>query len=245
MITKRIFTFPVATLFAEADLILTTAESAAESLLINARLDDGHVADTRLLFTTLNPESADKQIIRGQLGTMTVAQRTAIKKVSKIKSLARKSAKLAYRGQTVLLHETFLVGNDGPADIATMLTRADTIQQSCANPLHAAALKSQGWIAADNVAFAAAIDAARTAFKDKMDTKADSGDETNQSTQTANDLYLGILAIQNAANIQHDEEHPENRGIRNKYRLGLFPPPNSAANDLPKPDSSNTANLQP
>ena len=242
MITKRIFTFPVATLFAEADLILTTAESAAEAPIINARLDDGHVADTRLLFTTLNPESADNQIIRGQLGTMTVAQRTAIKKVSKMKSLARKSAKLAYRGQTVLLHETFLVGNDGPADIATMLTRADTIQQSCANPQHTAALKSQGWIAADSAAFAAAIEAARTAFKDKMDTKADSGDETNQSTQMANDLYLGILAIQNGANNEHDEEDPENRGIRNKYRLGLFPPTNPEAQKTETPIIPPTSN---
>ena len=40
----------------------------------------------------------------------------------------------------------------------------------------------------------------------------------------ANDLYLALLAIQNAANNVHDEDEPANRGIRAKYRLDLFPP---------------------
>ncbi len=38
--------------------------------------------------------------------------------------------------------------------------------------------------------------------------KADSKDETNDTTQQANDLYLGLLAIQNAANNEHDEDDP-------------------------------------
>ena len=133
---------------------------------------------------------------------------------------ARKSARLAYRGQSVLLHETFLIGNDGPVDIGTMLQNADKLLASCSHADHAAALKKQGWIAKDNTDFAAAIAVAKEAFKDNLDKK----DETNDTTQQANALYLALLAIQNAANNEHDEDEPANRGIRAKYRLGLFPP---------------------
>jgi hypothetical protein len=224
MIIRRIFTFPIATLYAEADLILTTAESTEEKPLIDARLDDGHVAATRALLRQLNPDDDSTHLIRGQLGKMTQAQRDAIKKVKKCMSRARKSARLAYRGQSVLLHETFLVGNDGPADIGTMLQNADKLLTSCSHADHAAALKKQGWIAKDNADFDTAIAAAREAFKDNLDKKADSKDETNETTQQANDLYLALLAIQNAANNEHDEDDPTHRGIRAKYRLGLFPP---------------------
>lgn len=224
MIIRRIFTFPIATLYAEADLILTTAESAEEKPLIDARLDDGHVATTRALLSQLNPDDDSTHRIRGLLGTMTQVQRDAIKKVNKFKSRARKSARLAYRGQSVLLHETFLIGNDGPADIGTMLQNADTLLTSCSHPDHAAALKKQGWIAKDNADFATAIEVAREAFKDNLDIKADSKDETNETTQQANQLYLALLSIQNAANNEHDEDDPTHRGIRAKYRLGLFPP---------------------
>jgi hypothetical protein len=72
--------------------------------------------------------------------------------------------------------------------------------------------------------FDTAIAAAREAFKENLDKKADSKDETNETTQQANALYLALLAIQNAANNEHDEDKPANRGIRTKYRLGLFPP---------------------
>ncbi len=34
----------------------------------------------------------------------------------------------------------------------------------------------------------------------------------------------GLLAIQNAANNEHDEDDPATRGIRAKYSLDLFPP---------------------
>lgn len=124
---------------------------------------------------------------------------------------------------SVLLHETFLIGNDGPADIGTMLQNADKLLTSCSHPDHAAALKKQGWIAKDNTDFAAAIAVAKEAFKDNLDKKADSKDETNETTQQANAL-LALLALQNAANNEHDEDEPTHRGIRAKYRLGLFPP---------------------
>jgi hypothetical protein len=224
MITRRIFTFPIATLYTEGDLILTTAESPEEKTVIDARLDDGHVAATRALLSELNPDDDTTHLIRGLLGTMTQAQRDALKKVNKFKARARKSARLAYRGQSVLLHETFLIGNDGPADIGTMLRNADKLLASCSHPDHAAALKKQGWIAKDNTDFATAIRTAKEAFKDNLDKKADSKDETNDTTQQANELYLGLLAIQNAANNEYDEDAPANRGIRAKYRLGLFPP---------------------
>jgi hypothetical protein len=224
MTLRRIFTFPIATLYAEADLILTTAESEQEKPLIDARLDDGHVAATRALLRQLNPDDDSTHLIRGQLGKMTQAQRDAIKKVKKFMSRARKSARLAYRGQSVLLHETFLIGNDGPADIGTMLQNADTLLASCSHADHAAALKKQGWIAKDNADFDTAITAAREAFKENLDKKTDSKDETNETTQQANQLYLALLAIQNAANNEHDEDDPTHRGIRAKYRLGLFPP---------------------
>jgi hypothetical protein len=224
MIIRRLFTFPSATLYTEGKLILSTAESTEEKPLIDPRLDDGHVAATRALLTTLDPTGDSNHIIRGLLGTMTQAQRDAIRKVSKFKTRARKSAKLAYRGQSVLLHESFLIGNDGPADIATMIRNAEKLLASCTQADHAAALKKQGWIAKDNTGFDAAIRAAKEAFKEHLDKKADSKDETNDTTQQANNLYLGLLAIQNAANNEHDEDDPANRGIRAKYRLGLFPP---------------------
>ena len=75
--------------------------------------------------------------------------------------------------------------------------------------------------------FDTAIAAAREAFKENLDKKADSKDETNETTQQANALYLALLAIQNAANNEHDDDEPTNRGIRAIYRLGLFPPTDS------------------
>lgn len=228
MIIKRIFHFPIATLFTEADLILTTAESDDEKDLINARLDDGYVAAIRAIDNAIDnaidPENTGNTVTRGDLGQMTSAQRTALNKVKKLKTRARKSARLAFRGQTVKLHETFLVGNDTPAGIGKTLENADTIQAGCAASGNVGPLKSLGgWTAADTTAFASAIVAARAAFKDHLEAEAESQDATNTLTEKANTLYLGLLTIQNAANNEHPDDDPAHRGIRKKIPTWPLP----------------------
>ncbi len=234
MIIKRNFHFPIALLFSEAELILTTAESPEEKDQIKARLDDapstppvpGKVASLRAILDELNPATGGIPEIRGELGTFTATQRAAISQVKKFKARARKSARHAFRGQSVKLSETFLVGNDEGTRIGIELDRADTILAGCTAPQNVGPMKSLGgWIGSDNTAFAAAIATARKEFKDHLDAESDSLDDTNDYTQKANTLNLGLLTIQMAANNQHPEEDPATRGIREKYRFGHFPPP--------------------
>jgi hypothetical protein len=58
---------------------------------------------------------------------------------------------------------------------------------------------------------------------------------TDDRNTAANSLYDDLLTIQNAANIEFSNSDPNNRGTRDAFRLGIFPPAGGSAKPPPPP----------
>ncbi len=93
---------------------------------------------------------------RGELGNLTPVQHANLDTLQHWMNQARKTAKLAFAGQDVKLHQEFQVGVNTPHDLGSVLGRADIIIASVQNAANLAALQLKGWTAADTTAFVAA-----------------------------------------------------------------------------------------
>ncbi len=216
------FKFPIATLTKEGDYILTAAEAHATA--INARLPAGKVAALRTLLGQVGTKAVGKATAIADLGTLTTAQNDALKVLRRHVSDARKSARLAFPGQDVKLKNEFLVGKKDSHKLASILLDARTIQAACADTANAAALAAQGWIAADTTQLDDAINALNTADDTQESAKGGPTGATGDRNVAANDLYDGLLAVQNAAHREYPAEDPANIDVRKEFRLDDFPP---------------------
>ena len=66
---------------------------------------------------------------------------------------AAKTAKLAFPGQTVKLHQEFQIGAQNKNDLGSYLGRVDIVLGSVNNAANLAALKPKGWTDAETTAF--------------------------------------------------------------------------------------------
>jgi hypothetical protein len=137
---------------------------------------------------------------------------------------ARKTAKLAFAGQDVKLHQEFQVGINSPHDLASILKRADIIIASVQNAANLPALQLKGWTAADTTAFTTARATFGTMNVTQQADKGGAKDSTTTKNTDAADLYERLLTIQNAADLQWPVSNPANAGIRDQFRLNTFPP---------------------
>jgi hypothetical protein len=148
---------------------------------------------------------------------------------------AAKTAKLAFSGQTVKLHQEFQIGAHDSNDLASFLSRCDTVLGSVTNAANLAALTLKGWTTAETTAF----QTARTAFgpAEQFRTQSIGGakDTTTTKNTDAATLYENILTIQNAADLQFPASNPANAGVRGQFLLGIFPPDHGGNNAPPTP----------
>ncbi len=234
------FKFPVATLTKEGDYILTAAEAHATA--INARLPAGKVAALRTLLGQVSTKATGKATAIANLGTLTQAQNDALKVLHRHVSDARKSARLAFPGQDVKLKNEFLVGKKDSNKLATTLLDARTLQAACAATANAAALAAQGWIAADTAVLDDAINTLNTTDDTQEGAKGGATGATGDRNVVANDLYDGLLAVQNAAHREYPEEAATSINVRKEFRLVDFPPapPTPPAGSPPPPAGGGT-----
>jgi hypothetical protein len=219
---KRIFTFPIGLLSQEADYILDAAVKYAAD--IDPRLPANFVTDQRTLLDTLRTRDTGQKTSTATLGGHTISQNEALEIVNDLVARAKESAKRAFKGEEVKLRNEFQVGINAPKDMASLLQRARIVRDSCANAGNTGPLAAKGWLAADTTALTDAIDALDTADDTQEVAKGSRLAATNDRNGTANDLYEGLLTIQNAANIEWPERVETNTGVRAEFRFGFFPP---------------------
>jgi hypothetical protein len=232
---KLTFPFPVSLLVQEAELILNAADAATAQ--ISPRLPQGHVAGARALAEEVSQLDTKQKSDAGELGTLTADQNAKLAALQEQLGRARETGKRAYKGNDVKLREEFQVGINKPSDLASILQRAKIVLASLQKSGNAAALQSKGWLAADTAALEAAIEALDSTDETQESAKNTKTGSTGQRNAKANELYEGLLTIQNAANLQWPERQPGNAAIRAGFRLGKFPPRTGGGKkpDVPKP----------
>jgi hypothetical protein len=213
------FHFPIATLTYNGSLIVTAAQAHPE---IAARLPANYISDTVALLGKITADIAGQKNARGELGNLTADQSANLGTLLHCINQARQTAKLAFPGQAVKLHQEFQVGVNHPTDLGSILSRADIIIASVQKNF--AALQLKGWTDAETAAFTAARQAFGTAMPAHQTAKGGAKDSTTTKNTDATTLYENLLAIQNAADLQWPATDPANAGVRDEFRLDTFPP---------------------
>jgi hypothetical protein len=226
------FNFPIATLLRDGDAITTAAETRVE---VHPRLPAGHVAATRALLTTVSSDDAAAKGKKGGVGTLTQEQDDKFRELNAWIARARKTAGLAFKGQDVKLHEEFQVGVNSPSDLGSVLQRARIIIAAIKVAGNDAALKAKGWIDADTAALEAVVTALASVDTTQETGKGGAKEATGVRNRNANELYVKLQTIQNAAGLQWPEDGAVNAGIRDEFRLNTFPPRGGSGKDKPVP----------
>ena len=218
---KLNFHFPLALLLEQGDKMATAAEANPD---LNARLPVGFVADTRDLIATVTTGDATQKADIGDIGTLTLAQNAALTTLQNLVGSAKDTAKRAFKGNDPKLHAEFQVGVNKPTDLASILERAHIVSASLNKAENLPALTAKGWLPSDTTQLDAALTTLAGADGSQETAKSDKLGDTSARNTAANALYENLLTLQNAANLQWPATDPANTALRDKFRLGKFPP---------------------
>jgi hypothetical protein len=233
--------FPLPILTHNGDLIIAAAGNHPE---IASRLTGGYMATATALLGKVTSDVSGQRKQKGDIGNLTKDQRAALDVLQLWMNQARKTAKLAFVGQTVKLHQAFQVGVAGPYDLRSFLNRADIILASVQDAGNLAELKNKGWSDADTAAFVAARKAFGTVDEAKQQAKSGGKDSTTTKNADAASLYDSLLTIQNAADLQWPATDPANAGVRDEFCLNTFPPTSGSGTSQPTPAPTPTPTPQ-
>jgi hypothetical protein len=222
---------PVSIITHNGGLVIAAAGNHAE---IAARLPAGYVAAADALCTKLTADVSGQKAAKGELGNLTAAQKTNLNTLHSCMAQATKTAKLAFPGQTVKLHQEFQVGGQGKNDLGSYLARVDIVFGSVTNAANLAALKLKGWTDDETNAFQTARAAFGPAEQYRVKSISGAKDTTTQKNADAATLYENLLTIQNAADLEWPAADPANAGVRGEFLLGIFPP-DHGGNHAPPP----------
>ena len=225
------FNFPLPVLLQDGDTIVSAAEANAAAL--TARLPAGFLTATRPLIQQVSDLDAAQKGLAGAAGALTTEQDAKLATLTASTTNLRETAKKAFKGNDVKLHDEFQVGINKPAALGAVIQRARIMLASAQKADNAAALQGKGWIAADTTALSDAITALDDTDNVQESAKVEATGGTGARNRTANDLYDRLLTIQNAANLQWPESNSANATLRAKFRLGLFPPSRPAGSGKP------------
>lgn len=220
MNAKRLH-FPVSILRYNENLIIAAAKGYAD---VTARLDVDYAKDTETMLAALGGDVVDQSKEHGELGVLTKEQELSLVELQHLMSVARKTAKLAFPGQTVKLRQEFQIGAHQSFALPALLQRADVIFGSLVNLDNLAALKTKGWTVNDSKAFETARAAFGTPEEEQEKLKAKAKASTGTKNEDAVKVYERLLTIQNAANLQYPATSVANAEVRAEFRLGIFPP---------------------
>ena len=131
------------------------------------------------------------------------------------------------------LPSEFQVGITEPQDLASQPERAGKTLAPARK--HGAALKKEGWIAADATALEPALRALGGIAFDQDEALADRAQFTAALTRTANAPYKLCLSVQNAARLQYPSTQPGTEATRARFLLETFPHATAATGPQPTP----------
>jgi len=219
--SKTKFHFPLPILVGEGKLILDAGTAHPE---VAGRLDKDYLTITATVLGNVKTQAADQKQKRGQTGVLSKAQLDKIHAFQLLIHNAKETAKLAFKGQTVMLRASFQVGVHKPHDLQSQLQRGRTVLASLQSADNTAALTAKGWTADETTALDTAItglESDKTLLEAAKDASVGS---TGQKNAQADDLYDRLLTVQNAANLQWPDGDPANAQTRADFRIGKFPP---------------------
>ncbi len=225
---KTTFHFPLPVLVGEGKLILDAANAHPE---LAPRFKAGFLANAVALLGTVKQQVNDQKQKRGNVGVLSQAQLDEIHDFQHLVHMAKETAKLAFKGQPVLLSQEFLVGVNQPNDLQSQLARGRTVLASIKLPANADAIAGQGWTAAETTALAAVITSIEGDKTLLENAKGASLGATGTRNASAEQLYAALQTVQHAADLQWPETDPANAEVRAEFRFGKFPPKHSAADE--------------
>ena len=141
---------PTAILTHNGGLIIAAAKNNPE---IATRLTAAYITAADALCTKVAGDVTGQKAAKGELGNLTAAQQQNLTTLHQCMAQAAKTAKLAFPGQTVKLHQEFQIGSHDANDLGSYLGRVDIVLGSIANAANLAALKLKGWTDAETTAF--------------------------------------------------------------------------------------------
>ncbi|MDB6172526.1 MAG: hypothetical protein JWL59_1837 [Chthoniobacteraceae bacterium] len=241
--TPRKFNFPIPVLIRQAEFLYHSLINELYAVPLGERLNsekdtpkNNFAVRFKKKLDLLGSGKLSHAEQQGQIGKLTLQQAEDMKEVVRISALARRGARLAFRGEKVRLHKEFLVGITKPATLVARLDRARIILASCL--LYGAEMKAHGWLARDAELLAAAIqrfDESGLAQGDASDVRADMSEE---KVRAANDVFEDCLKIQYAARLEFPTTLPGTGTARERFLLDEFPPRGrGVAAPVTKPES--------
>ena len=211
---------PVPVLTYNGNLIVAAAQKYPA---VAARLPAGYLTETTAALGKLPADTTGQKLAKGETGNLTAAQSANFNALFHCMSQVRKTANLAFPGQTVKLHQEFQIGIH-EHKLATVLSQADIMLAAVQNPANLAALKLRGWTDAETATFTAVRGTFPASTTTQASGQSDAKKATGVKTTDASDAYEHLLTIQNAADLEFPATDPANAPIRAEFRLGIFPP---------------------
>ena len=236
------FPFPVSLLLSEARLVVAAAKEPAFRRAITPRLlarTPDFIEETELLISTVEHSGiplsaaggdASKSSMLGG-GILSSDVDALVHRLNDLVRGAKNSARLAFVGDAAKQRDSFQVGINKPNNLSAVLARAKIVAKSCAEEHNAGTLAFEGWLSADTDELTDIV-----SKLERMDTVQEAGQTarvrtTGDQNADANILYGDVRTIQNAAALAFPLTggNPVNQKVREKFRIGIFPPPEAAA----------------
>ena len=224
------------TLVLVADAVCAAAEKYANQL--NKRLPQGFIAAVRNLIKKVSSGVASQKKASASVGDLTKEQNSKLAALDELLGQVRETAKKAFRGHDVKLHEQFRVGVKSGYNLATVLQEARIVHDACTQAENRDALSAKGWLQSDTERLAEAIDDLDATDITQETAKKSKTGVTGDLVRDANELYDNVLTIQNAANIEWPASDSSSASIRGEFRLGSFPGHAAASAAKEKVDTS-------
>ena len=232
MSDQRDFDFPISTLTRDAKLLLGALRDPVVGPTVAARLkkkDPAALPFDQALEKQIGfveKGGTDQSGALGGIGTLTTEQAAAYTEMERLLSGARRSAGLAFPGNTVVLHSEFQVGTgNDPQDLGSELERAGKVAAACVK--YADDLGEHGWMESDTTDLDAAIETLTGGDDDKQTASSKKKGLTKARNLAANLLYKMCLSLQNAARLAYPNTRADDANVveaRSRYLLDVFPP---------------------
>ncbi len=223
---------PVPVIIHNGNLIVAAANKYPK---VAARMPANYLAETTTALGKLPTDITGQKIAQGETGNLTAAQQANLDSLLHCMSQARKTAKLAFPGQTVKLHQEFQIGTHDSHELNAVLSRADIILASVQTTANLPALKLKGWTDAETQTFTTVRGTFPASTTTQQSGQSDAKKATATKAADAADAYEHLLTIQNAADLEFPATNAANAPIRAEFRLGIFPPDHHTPPEPPTP----------
>ena len=223
---------PVPIITHNGGLIIAAAKTHPE---IATRLTAAAIAAADTLCTKVSGDVTGQKGAKGELGNLTLAQQKNLNTLHQCMAQAAKTAKLAFPGQTVKLHQEFQIGVHDKNDLGSYLGRVDIVLGSVEQCREPGRAEGQGLDGRRDHRLSNRPQRFWPRRTIPGESTSGAKDTTTKKNTAAATLYENVLTIQNAADLQWPAADPANAGVRGEFLLGIFPPDHGGNHTPPPP----------